>query len=112
MRFYDVDNGKILLDEKEIQNLDLNWLRSKIGIVLQDSMLFSDTIFNNISYGDETPLNPKKIKRIIFSAKLANAHSFISSLPLSFLFYFFKFIIFIYYYFSYFLKYFIFVIYY
>ncbi|MCR5215721.1 MAG: ABC transporter ATP-binding protein/permease [Lachnospiraceae bacterium] len=54
MRFYDADAGSITLDGKEITSLSLKDLRDHIGIVLQDTILFSDTVWNNLSYADAT----------------------------------------------------------
>jgi ATP-binding cassette subfamily B (MDR/TAP) protein 1 len=52
LRFYDVDSGAIYLDGIDIRKLNLNWLRSNIGLVSQEPVLFNTTIFENISYGD------------------------------------------------------------
>ncbi len=72
-RFYDPKNGKILLDGKDLKEIDLQSLRSKIGIVTQETILFNDSIKNNIAYGlIETPM-----EKIIDAAKAANAHNFI-----------------------------------
>ena len=72
-RFYDPKNGKILLDGKDLKEIDLRSLRSKIGIVTQETILFNDSIKNNIAYGlIETPM-----EKIIDAAKAANAHNFI-----------------------------------
>jgi len=76
-RFYEVSQGNILIDGKDIRNLTLRSLRSKIAIVTQQSILFNDTIRNNIAYGDVT----KSEEEIIKAAKLAYAHDFILSLP-------------------------------
>ena len=51
MRFYDIDSGSIELDGIDIRNLNIQWLRSKIGIVSQEPVLFDLTIRENISYG-------------------------------------------------------------
>ena len=77
IRFYDVRTGKILIDGKDIRDVDKNSLRNSIGIVLQDTVLFSDTIMENIRYGrlDATD------EEVIEAAKLADAHSFIKRLP-------------------------------
>lgn len=73
-RFYDPTLGKILIDGTDIQNVDLESLRSQMGIMLQDSFLFSSSIKENIRYGklDATDVE------IITAAKAVNAHSFIS----------------------------------
>ena len=76
-RFYDTDSGKILIDNIEIKNIKLKSLRSLIGMVTQESILFNDTIKNNILIGDPTASE----ETIIKAAKIANAHDFIDSLP-------------------------------
>lgn len=76
-RFYNVDFGKILVDEKNINELTAESLRKNIGIVQQDVYLFDDTIENNILYGN---LNATK-QQVIEAAKRANIHDYIMSLP-------------------------------
>lgn len=77
MRFYDPDGGRILLDGVDLRDYKLADLRNQFGIVLQDSVLFSTTIGENIVYG-----RPDATESEIFeAAKLANAHDFISALP-------------------------------
>ena len=76
-RFYDTDSGKILIDNIEIKNINLKSLRSLIGMVTQESILFNDTIKNNILIGDPAASEETLIK----AAKIANAHDFIDSLP-------------------------------
>lgn len=75
-RFYDPTNGKILIDGKDIKNLDINSYRSQMGIMLQDTFLFSTTIMENIRYGrlDATD------EEVIDAAKAVNAHEFIINL--------------------------------
>lgn len=51
MRFYDVESGSVRLDGVDIRKLNIQWLRSKIGIVSQEPLLFNLSIFENISYG-------------------------------------------------------------
>ncbi|MCB0410531.1 MAG: ABC transporter ATP-binding protein [Flavobacteriales bacterium] len=75
-RFYDVTSGSIEIDGVNIKDLKLDNLRSFIGVVTQESILFNDTIFNNISFGSE---NATK-EQVIEAAKIANAHEFISQL--------------------------------
>ncbi|GGE78266.1 ABC transporter ATP-binding protein [Priestia taiwanensis] len=76
-RFYDVTEGSIEIDSEDIRDYDLYSLRQNIGIVLQDNILFSDTIYSNILYG-----NPEATEEeVIQAAKEANAHEFITSLP-------------------------------
>jgi ATP-binding cassette, subfamily B, bacterial len=79
-RFYDVDEGRILLDGIDVREIDPNDLRRAIGIVLQESFLFRGTIFSNIVYGnlDATP------PQVLTAAKAANAHDFIIRHPLGY----------------------------
>jgi len=76
-RFYDPTMGKILVDGIDIKDVTLLSLRSQIGLVTQEIVLFNDTVFNNIAYG----LKEIPIKRIIKVAKAAKAHDFIHNLP-------------------------------
>jgi subfamily B ATP-binding cassette protein MsbA len=75
-RFYDPSGGHILLDGVDIRNLNLGDLRSLMGIVTQESILFNDTVFNNIAFG----INDANLDQVIEAAKIANAHEFISNL--------------------------------
>ena len=77
MRFYDVSKGQILIDGKDIRDVSKESLRNAIGIVLQDTVMFHETVRENIRFGklDSTE------EEIIQVAKLANAHSFIKRLP-------------------------------
>ncbi|TND08230.1 MAG: ATP-binding cassette, subfamily B, bacterial MsbA [Bacteroidetes bacterium] len=72
-RFYDVSDGKITIDGIDIRDLRMNDLRSLMGIVSQESILFNDTIFNNIAFGVEGVTK----EQVIAAAKVANAHDFI-----------------------------------
>lgn len=76
-RFYEVSEGSILIDGKDIRDIKLKSLRKNIGIVQQDVYLFAGTVFDNIRYGklDATT------EEIIEAAKNANAHDFIMELP-------------------------------
>ena len=76
-RFYDVDQGAILLDGRDIREAKQDSLRRQLGIVLQDTFLFSDTVMENIRYGrlDATD------EECIAAARLANADQFIERLP-------------------------------
>ncbi|MEM5623036.1 ABC transporter ATP-binding protein [Bacillus thuringiensis] len=76
-RFYDIQQGQIHIDGKNIKDYDINSLRSKIGVVLQDTYLFAGTIIDNIRYGR---LNASD-EEVINAAKAASAHSFIKHLP-------------------------------
>jgi subfamily B ATP-binding cassette protein MsbA len=76
-RFYQPTSGSILIDGIDIREVTLNSLRSNIGLVTQELILFNDTVRNNIAYGlEETPM-----EEIIATAKSAKAHGFISELP-------------------------------
>ncbi|WYP27659.1 ABC transporter ATP-binding protein [Alkalihalobacillus sp. FSL W8-0930] len=75
-RFYDVTEGRILIDDHDIRSFRVRTLRDKIGMVLQDNILFSDSIKMNIKMG-----NPEASDEdVIQAAKLANAHEFIQGL--------------------------------
>jgi subfamily B ATP-binding cassette protein MsbA len=76
-RFYDPANGRVLIDGNDLKDLELASLRSKIGYVLQDTVLFHGTIRENIAYGRPNA----KEEDIIAAAKLANAHDFITEMP-------------------------------
>lgn len=76
-RLYDINSGKILLDDVELKDYELYNLRSHIGVVLQDVFLFHGSIFENLSFGDET-VTLEKIRRI---AKEIEVDDFIMSLP-------------------------------
>jgi len=72
-RFYDIQSGKLLIDDIEIKDIDLFSLRNLMGIVTQESILFNDTIFNNIAFG----LRNVSEVDVEQAAKVANAHEFI-----------------------------------
>jgi subfamily B ATP-binding cassette protein MsbA len=75
--FYNPDSGRVLIDGHDIRDLNLNALRSNMGIVTQEVILFHDTILNNIAYGmKNVPLDDVKA-----AAKAANADEFINKLP-------------------------------
>jgi len=76
-RFYDVNAGEIKIDGVGIKNMTKKSLRDLMGLVTQDSILFNDTVKNNIGLGKENASE----KEIIAAAKIANAHDFISELP-------------------------------
>lgn len=77
MRFYDIDDGKILLDGKDINEINREELRSAFGMVLQDSWIFKGTIAENISYGKQDA-TMKEIEEV---SKLIGCDKFINSLP-------------------------------
>ena len=76
-RFYDVTSGEILIDGKNVKEVEKDSLRNSLGIVLQDTVLFSGTVKDNIRYGNLEATDEEIIK----AAKLADAHSFIKRLP-------------------------------
>lgn len=76
-RFYDPTSGGIFIDGIDIKNLTIESLRSKMGIVTQETFLFNTSIKENIAYG----LSEYPLERIIEASKAANAHSFISEIP-------------------------------
>jgi len=76
-RFYDVNQGAITIDDKNIKNLTKKSLRGLMGLVTQDSILFNDSVINNIGLGKENATE----EEIIEAAKIANAHDFITELP-------------------------------
>lgn len=77
MRFYDIDSGEIMIDGRRIEDYELNQLRERIGIVLQDTYLFSGTIMENIRYGRLEATD----EEVVSAAKMASAHGFIKHLP-------------------------------
>ena len=78
-RFYDPEAGSVTLDGNSSRVLNLHWLRSQIGIVSQEPVLFNTSIADNIRYG----ANFREVsdKEVIDAAKAANIHSFVESLP-------------------------------
>ncbi len=79
-RFHDVTGGAVRIDGYDLRDVKLKSLRSQIGIVLQDSILFSDSVKSNILMGDPDATD----EEVIAAAKAANAHDFIESLPLGY----------------------------
>ncbi|KAK4873212.1 hypothetical protein RN001_015241 [Aquatica leii] len=82
LRFYDPTSGTISIDDVPIHTMHLSALRSQLGVVSQEPVLFNLTIADNISYGDNSRLVSKT--EIIESARKANIHNFIVSLPLGY----------------------------
>lgn len=80
MRFYDVDSGRILLDGRNIADIRKDDLRHTIAIVLQDTVLFQDTIYNNIAYGKQNASDAE----VEEAAATANADVFINRLPVGY----------------------------
>ncbi len=76
-RFYDPTAGRILIDDTDIRELTVESLRSKMGIVTQETFLFNTSVFENIAYG----LKDFPMDKMIEAAKMANAHTFISEMP-------------------------------
>ncbi len=76
-RFYDVEGGKILIDGFDIRKVSLKSLREQIGLVTQQTILFNDTVRNNIAYGSLQ----RSDQEIVEAAKAANAHDFIQRFP-------------------------------
>ncbi len=79
-RFYDLDEGQITIDGRDIRTFTIRSLREHIAIVTQQTILFNDTVRNNIAYGDIT----RSEEEIVEAAKVANAHAFIEKLPLGY----------------------------
>lgn len=76
-RFYDVSEGQILIDGVDIKNLNVKQYRNLLGMVTQESVLFNDSVFNNILMGKPDATE----EEVIQAAKIANAHEFIEHLP-------------------------------
>ena len=74
-RFYDVDKGKITIDGIDVRDLKVHDLRSIMGNVNQEAILFNDTIFNNIAFG----VPSATMEEVVEAAKIANAHDFITA---------------------------------
>jgi ABC-type multidrug transport system fused ATPase/permease subunit len=75
-RFYDPQDGRILIDGRDARECSLRWLRNQVGLVLQESVLFTGTIAENIAYGVEADM-----EAVVATAKAAGAHDFIEALP-------------------------------
>ncbi len=80
LRFYDVNEGRILIDGVDIRKIKLERLRKSIGIVAQDPFLFDNSVLFNIAYG----LEEVDLKKVIAAAKAANIHETIMNLPLAY----------------------------
>jgi subfamily B ATP-binding cassette protein MsbA len=79
-RFFDVTGGRILIDGYDLREVKTSSLRAQIGIVTQETILFNDTVFNNICYGTK-PLEPEDVEQ---AARIALAHEFILEMPLGY----------------------------
>jgi len=80
LRFYTLEKGSIKIGDNKLENISPGFWRSRCGVVMQDGYIFSDTIANNISVGEEYPDRD----RLLYAAKMANIEGFIDSLPLGF----------------------------
>jgi len=76
-RFFDVTRGRILVDGQDVRRVKLETLRAQIGIVTQETILFNDTVFNNICYGRK----PQNEAEVMEAARVALAHDFIVEMP-------------------------------
>ncbi|MBD78390.1 MAG: antibiotic ABC transporter ATP-binding protein [Crocinitomicaceae bacterium] len=76
-RFHDVEKGDVVIDGKSIKELTIRSIRNQLGVVTQQSILFNDTIFNNIAFGVDN-VSKEEVEQ---AAKVANAHNFISGFP-------------------------------
>jgi subfamily B ATP-binding cassette protein MsbA len=76
-RFFDVTRGRILIDDHDIRDVKLGSLRGQIGMVTQETILFNDTVFNNICYGQK----PQSEAAVVEAARVALAHDFIVEMP-------------------------------
>ena len=76
-RYYDPDEGQILIDGHDLRELRIRDLRKLIGVVTQESILFNDTVYNNIAFGVEDTTE----EQVIAAAKVAHAHDFIMAMP-------------------------------
>ncbi|MCG9893727.1 MAG: ABC transporter ATP-binding protein/permease [Thermosynechococcaceae cyanobacterium MS004] len=77
LRLYEPNRGRILIDGRDIQDYTIDSLRAQISVVLQDSLLFAASVWDNIAYGNATASR----EEIVQAAQLANAHDFILNLP-------------------------------
>jgi ATP-binding cassette, subfamily B, bacterial len=75
-RFYDPDSGRVLIDGRDARDCSLPWLRDQVGLLLQDTVLFTGTLADNIAYG-----RPCERAEIVRAARVADADDFISRLP-------------------------------
>ena len=75
-RFYDPTAGRVLIDGRDARDCDLTWLREQVGVLLQDTVLFTGTVEENIAYASEA-----SSEEVVAAARTAAAHDFIASLP-------------------------------
>ena len=76
-RFYDVSEGRIVIDGHDVRDVTLSSLRRNVGIVMQDAFVFAASIKNNIAYG----LDHVDMERVVRAAKIAQLHDFVEGLP-------------------------------
>jgi subfamily B ATP-binding cassette protein MsbA len=76
-RFYEPDSGRITIDGRDISTVKISSLRGLMGIVTQETILFNDTVFNNIAYG----MSQCPLEEVVKAARAANAHEFIEAMP-------------------------------
>ncbi len=79
-RFYDCNEGQILIDGTDLRDLKINDLRGLMGIVSQETILFNDTVLNNIAFG----MDQVTLEEVVSAAKVANAHEFIERMPMGY----------------------------
>lgn len=79
-RFYKVNSGEVLIDGKNVNQMNLHTLRSIIGVVSQEPILFNDTFFNNIALGCPNAT----MEQVVEAARVANAHDFITATPMGY----------------------------
>ncbi len=79
-RFYDVDDGRVLINDHDVREIDVDDLRKNVGVVLQEPFLFRGTIFANVTYGQRDAT----AEEVLAAAKSANAHDFIMRHPLGY----------------------------
>ncbi len=79
-RLFDPTEGRVLLDEMDVRDFDPHWLRRQVGMVMQDSFLFSGTIAENIAVGE----SDANMDRLLEVAKLACVHDFVNEMPLGY----------------------------
>jgi len=75
-RFYDPTAGRVLIDGRDARDCELTWLREQVGVLLQDTVLFTGTVEQNIAYASEA-----STEEVVAAARTAAAHDFIASLP-------------------------------
>ena len=75
-RFYDPAEGRVLLDGRDLRDCRLSWLREQVGVLLQDTVLFTGTVAENIAYGSNASR-----EEVVRAARAAAAHTFVTELP-------------------------------